>query len=93
MTGFFYPSALTLPTYSKLQQFVIPGIKIQAEGWEGKSVLVYMRSIIREVWWEKAGRGHFVCQLLFYSWQAVCWVAPPQLGGLKPWHLLGYELV
>lgn len=95
MAGDFLKPLLALPTLSKTC-FSIPGVKTKnqvVEGWEGKSMLVYSCSIIREVCsGPQDGRGHFVCQLLFYSWRGVC-RAGPQPGGLKPWPLLGYGLL
>ena len=61
------------------------------ERWEGKSMLVHTSSIIWEVWsatWQSVvqcgsqpGRGHFVCQLLFYGCRGVCRAGPARWVG------------
>ena len=80
----FKTSAPTLLKTSSSQTQVV-------EGWEGKSMLVHTSSIIWEVWsatWQSVvqcgsqpGRGHFVCQLLFYGCRGVCRAGPARWVG------------
>ena len=80
----FKTSAPTLLKTSSSQTQVV-------ERWEGKSMLVHTSSIIWEVWfatWQSVavcgsqpGRGHFVCQLLFYGCRGVCRAGPARWVG------------